>query len=216
MGYPVIAEVLLPRVERIWYRRRRREPADVPLARPGCGYVFKARGEYVAYDDRHLNFADEIVVAATSVSFVDVRARQLPVDIRIPSAVPDEEFLVRSIFRCRVTDPAAVARHRLTDLDVVLASHLASDDQLGSVGRQLGIGRAHEARRLADIRIRALCLVAPPDVPGVDVALVQVDVLIPADVDPSAALGRRAGVSAGNPGGAGRGDRDRTGGYRAQ
>lgn len=216
MGYPVIAEVLLPRVERIWYRRRRREPTDVPLARPGCGYVFKAHGEYVAYDDRHLSFTDAIVVAATSVSLVDVRSRNLPVDITIPSAVPDEEFLVRSIFRCRVTDPAMVARHGLTDLDVVLASHLASDDQLGSVGRQIATSRAHEARRLADIRVRALCLVAPPDVPGVEVTIVQVDVLIPADVDPSANLERRAGVSAGKPGGAGRGDSDRTGGYRAQ
>jgi hypothetical protein len=180
MPYPVVAEVLLPAVERAWYRRRRREPTDIPLPRPGSVYVFRGYGAYAIWDGQHIDYTDEVVVNASSVSLVDVRPRQLPIDIVIPSALPNEDFTVRSTFRCRVASPAAVAEAGLTDLDVVLASHLASDDELGSVGRAHDVSRAHRVRQLADVRIRALCAVAPPDVPGMDLTLVQVEVLVAA------------------------------------
>lgn len=193
MAYPVIAEVLLPPAARTWYGRRRREPTDVPLARPGCAYVFKAHGEFVPYDAQRLDFGDDIVVSATAVYLVDIRPRRLPVDITIPSAFPDEDFTVRATFRCRVTDPAAAAEASLVDLDVLLASHLASDDMLGSAGRRADVGRAHLVRRLADARVRALCTVAPPEAPGVEISLVQVDVLVADPAPPgSAAPPRRA------------------------
>ena len=139
MPYPVVAEALLPVVEGVWYRRRRREPTEIPLARPGSVYVFRANGAFAIWDGQHVDYSDEVVVNARTVSMVDVRPRQLPIDIVIPSALPEEDFTVRSTFRCRVTEPAAVAEAGLTDLDVVLASHLASDDELGSVGRSYGV-----------------------------------------------------------------------------
>jgi hypothetical protein len=195
VAYPVVVEVLLPAVERVWYRRCRRDPADVPLARPGCAYVFKVNGEHVCYDTQHLDFADQAVVKATSVCLVDTRPRRLAVDITIPSALPDEDFTVRSTFRCRVVDAAAVADAGLTDLDVVLASYLASDDALGSVGRQMDVGRAHGVRRLADVRVRALCAVAPPAVSGVDVTLVHVELFSASPAaEPAAGAGAEPGT----------------------
>jgi hypothetical protein len=161
MPYPVVTEAVLPRAGRTWYGRRRREPTDLPAARAGCGYVLETRGEYVNYGERPLDTADAAVVAATAISLVDTRSRLLAIDITIPSALPDEDFTVRSTFRCHVVDPAAAARAGLTDLDVVLASHLASDDQLGSVGRAFHVGRAHDVRQLADARVRALCIRRP-------------------------------------------------------
>jgi hypothetical protein len=183
--YPVVAEVLLPAVERTWYRRRRREPTEIPLPRPGSVYVFRGNGTYAVWDGQHIDYADEVVVTASTVSLVDVRPRQLPVDIVIPSALPNDDFTVRSTFRCRVSSPAAVAEFGLTDLDVVLASHLASDDELGSVGRSYDVSRAHRVRQLADVRVRALCAVAPPDVPGMDLTLVQVEVFVPTEPGPA-------------------------------
>jgi hypothetical protein len=178
MPYPVVAEALLPVVERVWYRRRRREPTDVPLARPGSVYVFRGAGAYGVWDGQHVDLADELVVNASMVSLVDVRPRQVPVDIMIPSMLPDEEFTVRTTFRCRVSGPAAVAEAGLTDLDVLLASHLASDDELGSIGRTYDATKAHRVRQLADARVRAFWSVAPAEVPGMDVTLVQVHVLV--------------------------------------
>ena len=156
------------------------------MARPGSVYVFRANGEYALFDGQHIDLTDWVVIRASTVSLVDIRPKQLPIDIVIPSALPNEDFTVRSWFRCRVSAPAAVAEAGLTDLDVVLASHLASDDELGSVGRSYDQSRAHRVRQLADVRVRAFCAVAPPDVPGMDLTLVQVEVLVASEDEPRA------------------------------
>ena len=54
-----------------------------------------AQREYGVWDGQHVDLADELVVNASTVSLVDVRPRQVPVDIMIPSVLPDEEFTVR-------------------------------------------------------------------------------------------------------------------------
>ncbi len=175
-SYPVLTQVGLPDVRRERFRRARRAPGDLPPSRPGAIYVFKTGGTFVAYGERHVDFADPVVVDATEVSLVQVRPRQVSVGVTIASTEPTVDFTVLATFRCRVVSPAAVAEAGLTDLDSIIVAHLAGDSMLASLGEFFDPDSVQAVRRRADAQVRAYWEVARPDVDGVEMRLLTVQV----------------------------------------
>jgi hypothetical protein len=164
MAYPVVMEVSLDPVEREGLKRRRRVLAELPPVRLGEVYVFKTDGQFVSYGERHVRFTDRLVVDAIQVSLVQTR----PQNVRVEALAG--EYTVLATFRCRVQDPAAVAQASLTDVEALLASYLHEAIE------------PHTDRREVEAHVRAFCVVAPPEVPGVDVVLATVRVLAPSEL----------------------------------
>ncbi len=172
--YPMVAEASLAPVQRRPFRVSRRHPGELPARPPGAVYVFTVGGRVVPYGRTHLNTADTVVVDATEVYVVDMWPRLVAVDIVLASSVPANDHTVRITFRCQVTDPAEVATAGLSDLPTVLAGHLGEDN---AFARGLDRTDVHTLRRTADAHVRAYCMVAPPAIGGMEITLVNVEVL---------------------------------------
>jgi hypothetical protein len=96
----------------------------LPPPEPGTVRVLGVRGSFVAEDARS-GFPRGLVMAAHSVSFVDIAARTLELVVELPAAPGHEPFKATLGFRCRVRDPAAVAGAHMTDLFPELEGYLA-------------------------------------------------------------------------------------------
>lgn len=179
-NYPVVSErPLAPSKQRLLLRSKR-DLSELPQQEPGTVLVFEVNGRHEAFPERrHLTGAENVVVEAVSVSVIDVRARQIPVEISIPSSSPADDFLIRVWFGCEVTKPEAVAAAGLTDIRLPLRSHLKGDRKLLRLGTQHNIEEINEVRWLAHNQVQAYCTVDPPELRGVDIALLEVEVLTP-------------------------------------
>jgi hypothetical protein len=176
-NYPVIEERALPPVE----RRRRfrapwRDPAGLPPQAPGTVYVFEHAGRYQGPYSRRVNGGEPYVIDATAVCLVQMRDRLVTVRRSMPSARAGVNLVVSATFRCVVTDPVVVARGGLTDLDSVLATHVAADRELATLGRIVRPERAADAVLRIEAQLRAHCTVNPADVQGVDCVVAAVEV----------------------------------------
>ncbi len=177
----MVEERRLAPVRRRWWRffRRRRDTAELPERRPGTVHVFEVDGEYATCGDRgHPRGHHRVVVRAVSVSVVDVRERTVVARLTVPSANAAAAFQIEAVFRCQVTAPEEVAGTGLTDLAPLLTDHLAQDTLLPNLGTGLPVSAVNQLWPRADARIRAYCVVDPPSVPGMTVALQRVDVLV--------------------------------------
>ena len=161
----------------------RRDLLELPGLDPGAVLVFEVDGEYrPPLARRHLRGTEPDVVNAVAVSLVDIRARVVPVTLLIPTLRPGRQFVVRATFRCRVTEPEEVAQAGITDVASLLTEHLRLDRELfvlGGEGDKRGDGDSEEvveARARIHSRLRAYCMVAPPQLPGLEVVLATVDV----------------------------------------
>lgn len=181
-SYPVLLEQALPPPQRRVLGARR-DPAELPTPDPGTVLVFRVGGQYEeARADGHLRGTEPNVVNATAVSVVDVRERLLPVELTLHSARPADDFVVRLHFRCRVTRASSVAQAALTDLAMLLASHIQEDDKLRTLTTDFTVEEINAVRRQVDARIRAYWMLAPPQHPGIEIGLVSVEVLTPGDL----------------------------------
>ena len=178
-AYPVLEERALGPVPRRGLLGGRRDPLELPPLDPGAVLVFEVDGEYRPLPvRRHLRGTESVVVRAVAVSLVDIRARVVPVDVVIPTLRAGQVFVVRATFRCRVTAPATVARAGITDVAGLLADHLRQDRELLVMGIDAGVEEVVEARARIHSRVRAYCMVAPPQVAGIEVVLATVDVAV--------------------------------------
>ena len=96
----------------------------LPAPEPGTVRVLGVRGSFVAEDGRS-GFPRDLVMAAHSVSFVDIAARTLELVVELPSAQAHEPVKATLGFRCRVRSPAGVAEAHMTDLFPELEGYLA-------------------------------------------------------------------------------------------
>ncbi|HEY2792479.1 MAG TPA: hypothetical protein VGJ28_08995, partial [Micromonosporaceae bacterium] len=166
-NYPVIDERALRPVERRAFRVPRRDPDTLPPPAPGTVYVFEYHGCYQDPYSRRVLGTEAHVIDATAVSVVQLRDRVVTVRRSMPSAQPGVNLVVTVAFRCLVTDPVVVASGGLTDLESVLATHVAADRELATLGRGVRPARAADAVLRIEAQLRAHCLVNPPDVHGV-------------------------------------------------
>ncbi len=187
-NYPVIEERSLPPVARPRaFRNPWRDPAGLPPQQPGCVYVFEYDGYYRNPPTRRVTGREPYVVAATAVSLVQVRDHLLTVRRSVPSARAGANLLVSVTFRCVVTDPIRVAGNGLMALDAVLATHVAGDRELGTLGRDIRPEYAAAAVLRIEAQLRAYCTVNPPEIAGVDCVVAAVEVHAQSTATPSIA-----------------------------
>jgi hypothetical protein len=178
--YPILKERTLGPVRRRWLLGGRRDPAELPEQPPGTVLVFEANGAYRAFHERrHLTGAEELVIDAVSVSVVDVRRRDVVVDLEIASASPANDFLIRASFRCTVTRPEAIVAARLADVSKVLRDYLCGDAELTTLGMERSVEAINEVRRHVAARLDSYVAVVPPEIDGMNVELSAVQVLTP-------------------------------------
>ena len=176
MTYPVLDEqALRPLGRRRAFRPVWRNPADLPPLRSGAVYVFEYDGRYRDPYARRVNGSELHVIDATAVALVEIRDRLITVRRTLTSARPGEDLLLVVNFRCTVTNPAAVAQAGLTDLETMLAAHVAADRELATLGRFIWPERAADGRLRVEAQLRAHCTVNPPDVKGVECTVAGVD-----------------------------------------
>ncbi len=179
-AYPILKEQTLGPVRRRWLLGGRRDRAEFPEQPPGTILVFEANGAYRAFHERrHLTGAEEVVIDAVSVSVVDVRPREVMVDLEIASSSPANDFLVRASFRCTVTRPEAVVAARLTDVSAVLRDYLLGDGELMTLAMGRSVEAINEVRRHVAARLDSYAAVVPPEIDGMSVELSSVRVLTP-------------------------------------
>jgi hypothetical protein len=181
MNYPLITELMLGRPDSRRFRRPRRE--DVPDLPPGATYVFRVSGNYREYpigtvfDPSH-----DDVLDASSVSLVDLRVRIVPVDWAVPSISEAGRFTLRASFTCQVTDPVAVARYGITDITAPLGAYLRRDAKLAGAGMAHTMDEVNVVREQITNRMKAYSAINPPDVQGMAIEFLAVEVLTPDDV----------------------------------
>jgi hypothetical protein len=175
--YPVLAEYRLAPVSARFPRRARRDPAELPALEPGTVYVFEVDGEYrQPAVRRHLRGHEPDVVRAVAVSLIDMRPQLIPVEVVIASGSAGYDFQVLATFRCRVIDAPAAAAGGLRGVGELLAEHLGSDRELLRIGTDYDVDEIPQARTRIHTQVRAYCMVAPPQLPGLEVVLATVEV----------------------------------------
>ncbi|WFE39357.1 hypothetical protein [Micromonospora sp. WMMD998] len=179
-AYPIVrSEHLDPPASRGMFGlgRKRREAGDLPRAGAHEVWVYRVDGQYVV-DRGELSPEHDQVVRADHVSLVNV-AEGVPVtaDLTLPSAAAFD-FTVRVTFACTVTDPARAVREDMNAGAAILA-YLRRDSKLGHLALTYHMDDLNALRRDATARIRAYTEVKPPDVRGMRMSFVGVEVLTP-------------------------------------
>ncbi|MER6944168.1 hypothetical protein ABT294_09110 [Nonomuraea sp. NPDC000554] len=181
--YPIIDEQPLKPAHRRLGLFARRDPRELPGTPAGAVLVFEVHGGYHAFTERrHLKGSEDAVVEAVSVAVVDVRSRTVPVEVLIPSGDLGYRFVVRSNFKCRVTNPEAVVAAHVRDVAENLANHLRTDAQLMRLGLTRPIEQTNVLAPEVAARVQAYLEFQPPEIDGVDVVLTNVELLMPDDV----------------------------------
>ena len=175
--YPILEELALPPVK--GWLRPRRELTQLPPQRPGTVLVFTVNGRYeVLRDAPQLRGTEETIVAASSVSVVDIsRDRLLPVNIELPSASPADSFTAVVTFMCTVEDPAEVVRNRLRRPAAFLRAYLGGE--IRTLAQDRDIADINELRELVRATVKACFELKPPRLEGIAVALADIDVRPP-------------------------------------
>lgn len=153
-----------------------------PLAAPRLGLAMvlvSARGELVTVPGgspvppaRFGNYR--------SVYYIDTAEHQLFLDAQLASSDPGFFFQAHLTYRCRVTDPAAVARRQIRDIGGLVAPHLVAT--MRDATRRMDIAESAPAEEAIQ---RALGTV-PAD-PAVEITACRADLPVHADEAASSA-----------------------------
>ncbi|ONH33485.1 hypothetical protein [Pseudofrankia asymbiotica] len=184
--YPIVEHRTLDPVQRRMMRRGRRNAADLPKPGAGTVLVLQTDRRFEIVPARHLNGREEAVLDAVAVYLVDVtRNRRVSVYLEIPSFGATGDFNLRVVFSCTVQDPVAVARDNVEDVAGQLHDHISEDPKLHEIGYDYDVDNAEdivEVRQQAQARVTAWCSVRPPQIAGIAVRLINVEVPTPEDL----------------------------------
>lgn len=165
-----------------WLNRRlTRDDDDLPRLAAHQVRVFRVGEEYVE-DHGQLRAGDRTVIEASSVTVVDRRVEvPVVVETRIPSAEAGD-FTVRATFYCTVTDPCAVVRDGITDVEALLLGHLREVPGLTEDGTDQPVMRSALVRDRIDARLTAYHEMRPAVLSGLRARHGLVEVLTPREV----------------------------------
>jgi hypothetical protein len=179
--YPIIRQSPLKEPSR---RRRwgpggaRRTEGEVPTLNPHEVLVYRVNGHFIV-DDGRRGLDDSRVVNATSVSVVNMR-RGADVETIFEIASMDAaNFAVQVNFVCSVIDPIMVVRDGQTDASEALLAYLKGYQPLFELGLRHPLSEINAVRREAGFHIKAFTTVNPPEIPGMSIALANVQVMTP-------------------------------------
>lgn len=182
--YPLVEQREYGRPEKrggIWRKRMTRGDDELPTVAAHQVRVFRVGEEYVE-DHGQLRADDPVVVEASSVTVVDRRIEvPVVVETRIPSAEAGD-FTLRDSFYCTVTDPFAVVRDGVTDVEALLLAHLREVPGLTEDGSDLPVVDATAVRARIDARLTAYHEMRPSVVSGIRARHGAVEVLTPEEM----------------------------------
>ncbi|MGA5896534.1 hypothetical protein [Streptomyces venetus] len=182
--YPLVEQREYGRPEKrgsIWRKRMTRADEELPRVAAHQVRVFRVGEEYVE-DHGQLRADDPVVVDASSVTVVDRRIEvPVVVETRIPSAEAGD-FTVRACFHCTVTDPCAVVRDGVTDVEALLLAHLREVPGLTEDGSDLPIVDTAAVRTRIDARLTAYHEMRPSVVSGIRARHGVIEVLTPEEM----------------------------------
>ncbi|MFC9507826.1 hypothetical protein [Streptomyces sp. NPDC057002] len=182
--YPLVEQREYGRPDRrggIWRKRVTRGDDELPRVAAHQVRVFRVGEEYVE-DHGQLRADDPVVTGASSVTVVDRRIEvPVVVETRIPSAEAGD-FTVRTCFYCTVTDPSAVVRDGVTDVETLLLAHLREVPGLTEDGSDLPVVDTAAVRARIDARLTAYHEMRPSLVSGIRARHGAIEVLTPEEM----------------------------------
>jgi hypothetical protein len=157
---------------------KRRDTEEIPKIKPHEVLVYRVGSKFVV-DERRLRTYDEMVVHASSVSVVSVRrGTEVTVSFQIDSK-DGLKFTVKVTFVCSVVDPVIVVRDGQVDASDVLLAYLKGYQDLFDLGLKHPISEINDLRSEAAFQVKAYMALRPPAIPGMEIALANVQVETP-------------------------------------
>lgn len=181
LDYPIVTERDLPAVLKrgaFGLGRRARPSSDIPSALAGQVRVYRVGSEYVL-DRGQLRPESEEVVDATHVSVVDTRTnRTIPVNMSLAST-EGRDFTAVVSFACTVNEAITVVRDGTVNAQEHLLSHIKSHRALFELGSKRTFDEIDFVRRDVHAEVTAFITVVPPEIEGMTVRLLGIEVLTP-------------------------------------
>lgn len=177
MQYPIISSHHLGAPVRRYMRRVRRD-GEIPTISSNQVLVYRVGSQHTL-DNIRLPMDHDTVVNANFVAVVDT-SRNVPVDVvvNIPSAEA-ADFIARVMFACHVLDPITVVLSGISDASAALSTYLRTDRALFELGLDFSLDQVNEVRPLVSSTVQAMTMLEPPDIPGLDVRLIGVELSTP-------------------------------------
>jgi hypothetical protein len=182
--YPIVSQRQLKEPPRggMWGLRGPRRPeSEMPALNPHEVRVYRVGGQFIV-DDGRRGPDDNRVVNATSVSVVNMR-RGADVGATFEIASKDAaKFTVQVNFVCSVVDPVTVVRDGQTDANESLLAYLKGYQPLFELGLKHPLAEINAVRREAGLHVKAYMTIRPPEIPGMSIALANVQVMTPQEL----------------------------------
>ncbi|WP_314243608.1 hypothetical protein [Streptomyces sp. DSM 40907] len=179
--YPLVEERVLapaPRTGRRFWNQPTRSLDELPRVSAHQVLVYRTGDQYLT-DHGVRGPADETVLNAGSVTVVDCRtAVPVTVGTDVPSAETDG-FTVQVAFHCTVTDPVAVVREGVVDVESRLLGYLRALPGLTDVTQEWPLEAGKEVSRRLTARLISYLEMEPPRIAGLAVGDPYLTVLTP-------------------------------------
>ncbi|MFF3953310.1 hypothetical protein ACFYY1_08880 [Streptomyces sp. NPDC001890] len=179
--YPLVEERVLTPVQhtgRKFWNRTRRAHDEIPRVSAHQVLVYRHGDQYIT-DHGVRGPQDDVVTGAASVTVVDCSvAVPVMAGTNVPSAETDG-FTVQVAFHCTVTDPVAVVREGVTDVESRLVGYLRALPGLTDVTQEWPLDAGKEVTRLLTARLTAYLEMEPPRIAGMTVTDPYLEVLTP-------------------------------------
>jgi hypothetical protein len=182
--YPIVSQRQLkepPRRGPLGLGGHRRPESEMPALNPHEVRVYRVGGQFIV-DDGRRGPDDNRVVNATSVSVVNMR-RGADVGATFEIASKDAaKFTVQVNFVCSVVDPVTVVRDGQTDASESLLAYLKGYQPLFELGLKHPLAEINAVRREGGLHVKAYMTIRPPEIPGMSIALANVQVMTPQEL----------------------------------
>lgn len=165
-AFPVVDSKPLRPLRGGIFRAAKRDHADLPVQPPGTALVFQLHDRFVTPTSSPLRMDSDLVVEAVAVMVVSLRLEMLSVIVELPSTQEGTAVLLRTTFKCRVTDPVLVLEAGCFQAHDVLAAHLLEDDTLCMLGARHDAVTNFDVSQRILARVQARNVAMPPVVPG--------------------------------------------------
>ncbi|MGW6845683.1 hypothetical protein [Streptomyces sp. NPDC054958] len=180
-SYPLVEERVLapaPRTGRRFWNQPTRSYDELPRVCAHEVLVYRTGDQYLT-DHGVRGPGDETVLNAGSVTVVDCRtAVPVTVGTDVPSAETDG-FTVQVAFHCTVTDPVAVVREGVVDVESRLLGYLRALPGLTDVTQEWPLEKGKEVSRRLTARLISYLEMEPPRIAGLSVGDPYLTVLTP-------------------------------------
>ncbi|MGW7330771.1 hypothetical protein ACWGIU_19670 [Streptomyces sp. NPDC054840] len=180
-AYPLVEERVLapaPRTGRRFWNQPTRSHDELPRVSAHQVLVYRTGDQYLT-DHGVRGPGDETVLNAGSVTVVDCRtAVPVTVGTDVPSAETDG-FTVQVAFHCTVTDPVAVVREGVVDVESRLLGYLRALPGLTDVTQEWPLEAGKEVSRRLTSRLISYLEMEPPRIAGLSVGDPYLTVLTP-------------------------------------